>query len=327
MELDMLGKVVAAKILTGAEHALARAIGKQGYPLVSLERQPSPDKKILDSVSRGLCEKYCLVPLAHIDETLIIAIADPGCSVRYGTDLLTGFEGEWRITDTFVLVAEKAEILQAVRRFYGEKTEVSTPDIRVNEVASHPPIVEEEGIASLDPFRQTLLREKIVTPIQIAEADADIKMQGGRLGDHLVRLGYLEETKLVALFSRQYGVPSTDLSTAEIPEDVIRLIPKDVAGRHNLIPVNRQGNSLIVAMSDPSNIYAMDDIKFLTGFNIECVVTTEAQIKEALEKYYDDKTDDIDVPPEDDPTTSVPEPPSDDERDRHLPFHLHVDKR
>ena len=133
---------------------------------------------------------------------------------------------------------------------------------------------------------EILLREKVVTPRQIEEAEDEIRKHGGRLGNTLARLGYVEESQLINFLSRQYGVPSISLNEVEVSEDILNLIPKDVAERHNLIPVNRQGNSLIVAMSDPSNIYAMDDIKFLTGYNVEVVVTTESSIKQALDRYY-----------------------------------------
>ncbi len=133
---------------------------------------------------------------------------------------------------------------------------------------------------------EVLLREKVVTPKQIEEAEDEIRKHGGRLGNTLARLGYVEESQLINFLSRQYGVPSISLNEVEVSEDILNLIPKDVAERHNLVPVNRQGNSLIVAMSDPSNIYAMDDIKFLTGYNVEVVVTTESSIKQALDKYY-----------------------------------------
>ena len=131
-----------------------------------------------------------------------------------------------------------------------------------------------------------LLREKVVTVKQLEEAKNEIRRHGGRLGNTLAKLGYVEESQLISFLSRQYGVPSISLDEVDVSEDVVKLIPKDVAERHNLIPINRQGNSLIVAMSDPSNIYAMDDIKFLTGYNVEVVVSDESSIKKALDRYY-----------------------------------------
>ena len=131
-----------------------------------------------------------------------------------------------------------------------------------------------------------LLREKVVTLQQLEEAKDEIRKHGGRLGNTLAKLGYVEESQLINFLSRQYGVPSISMDEIDVSEDVLKLIPRDVAERHNIIPVNRQGNSIIVAMSDPSNIYAMDDIKFLTGYNVEVVVSSEGAIKGALDKYY-----------------------------------------
>src|SRR5207244_4591061 len=97
------------------------------------------------------------------------------------------------------------------------------------------------------------------------------------------------ESALTNLPPQQHGVPSINLKEFDIDAEVVRLVPKDVAEKHQCIPVNRAGASLILAMSDPSNIYAIDDIKFLTGYNIEVVVASEQAIKEALEKYYTEK--------------------------------------
>lgn len=138
---------------------------------------------------------------------------------------------------------------------------------------------------------EMLLRENVVSLAQLEEAQSEVMKFGGRLGNTLAKLGYVQETQLVQFLSRQYGVPSIEVEDVEIPLDVIDLIPRAVAERHSLIPINLQGSSLIVAMSDPSNIYAMDDIKFLTGFNVEVVVASETSIRRAQERYYDMPTD------------------------------------
>ena len=150
-------------------------------------------------------------------------------------------------------------------------------------MADAPSSTSQKGIGDI------LLREKVVTPKQLEEAKNEIRKTGGRLGNTLAKLGYVEESQLVSFLSRQYGVPSISLDEVDVSDDVLKLIPKDVAERHNVVPINRQGNSLIVAMSDPSNIYAMDDIKFLTGYNVEVVVSTESSIKGALDRYYSDE--------------------------------------
>jgi type IV pilus assembly protein PilB len=134
---------------------------------------------------------------------------------------------------------------------------------------------------------ELLVRNKLIDEKQLAKALEDQKASGGRLGASLVKLGYLKEEDLAAFLSRQYGVPSINLSEFDIDESVIKLIPPDVVQKYQLIPVNRAGSTLIVAMADPSNIFAIDDIKFMTGYNVEVVVAAEASIKIAIDKYYD----------------------------------------
>lgn len=133
---------------------------------------------------------------------------------------------------------------------------------------------------------ELLVRENLISLQQLQKAQESQRMEGGKLGYHLTKLGFIEETELTQFLSKQYGVPAINLSEFEIDPDVIQLVPRDVAEKHQLIPVNRAGASLIVAMSDPSNIFAIDDVKFLTGYNIEVVVAAEAAIQASIEKYY-----------------------------------------
>ena len=134
---------------------------------------------------------------------------------------------------------------------------------------------------------ELLVRNKLIDEKQLAKALEEQKASGGRLGASLTKLGFLKEEDLAAFLSRQYGVPSINLNEFEIDESVIKLVPADVVQKYQLIPVNRAGSTLIVAMADPSNIFAIDDIKFMTGYNVEVVVTSEASIKTAIDKYYD----------------------------------------
>jgi len=134
---------------------------------------------------------------------------------------------------------------------------------------------------------ELLVRNKLIDEQQLAKALEEQKASGGRLGASLVKLGFLKEEDLAAFLSRQYGVPSINLSEFEIDESVIKLIPAEVVQKYQLIPVNRAGSTLIVAMADPSNIFAIDDIKFMTGYNVEVVVAAENSIKAAIDKYYD----------------------------------------
>ncbi len=108
-------------------------------------------------------------------------------------------------------------------------------------------------------------------------------------GSLLVKQGAIAESDLTSFLSKQYGVPSISLKDFEIGDDVIKLVPKQTAVKHGVVPVNRAGSSLIIAMSDPSNILALDDIKFSTGYNVEVVVASEQAIREAIDHYYGEK--------------------------------------
>ena len=133
---------------------------------------------------------------------------------------------------------------------------------------------------------EMLLRSNVVSEEQLEDARQTSRQDGKGLTGALAKLGYVQETQLVEFLSRQYGVPSINLEEVEVQQEVIELVPREVAERHNVIPIERQGSTIVVAMTDPSNIYAMDDIKFLTGFTVEAVVTSEASIESALERYY-----------------------------------------
>ncbi|MDP2304473.1 MAG: type IV-A pilus assembly ATPase PilB [Pseudomonadota bacterium] len=133
---------------------------------------------------------------------------------------------------------------------------------------------------------ELLVREKLISPLQLQKAMEGQRSTGGRLGHQLTKLGYIDENELTAFLSKQYGVPSIHLADFEIDPEVLKLLPKELVVRHQIIPVNRAGTTLIVAMADPSNIYAIDDVKFVTNFNIDVVVASEQAIADAIEKYY-----------------------------------------
>ena len=133
---------------------------------------------------------------------------------------------------------------------------------------------------------ELLVKENLITPLQLKIAVTAQRSSGGRLGHELTKLGYIEENELIAFLSKQYSVPSINLSEFEIDQEVLKVLPKEVVTRHQVIPVNRTGGTLIVAMADPSNIYAVDDIKFITGMKIDVVVASEQAIAESIEKYY-----------------------------------------
>ncbi len=137
-----------------------------------------------------------------------------------------------------------------------------------------------------DRIGELLLREKLITHDQLKNAVEEQKKSGGRLGYNLTKMGFISEKDLTSFLSRQYGIPTIDLSTQEIDSEIIRLIPEDVAQKYQVIPVSRTGSTLVVAMADPSNIFAIDDIKFLTGYNVEPLVASDASIKTAIDNLY-----------------------------------------
>ena len=133
---------------------------------------------------------------------------------------------------------------------------------------------------------ELLLREKRITPAQLQQALAHQRTNGGRLGTNLVQMGFVKDDDITSILSRQYGVPAIALGTFELDPEVVRLIPAETAIKYLVLPVGRSGPSLTLAMLDPTNVFAMDDIKFMTGLQIEPVVASETAIREAIAKYH-----------------------------------------
>ena len=133
---------------------------------------------------------------------------------------------------------------------------------------------------------ELLVRENLISPTQLKKARDRSKRDGSRLGYELTRLGFVEEGDLTSFLSRHFGVPSVNISDIDIPQEIINLIPGEVAERHQCLPINRSGGTLVVAMADPSNIYAIDDLKFMTGYKIEPVVASESALETAIHTYY-----------------------------------------
>jgi type IV pilus assembly protein PilB len=133
---------------------------------------------------------------------------------------------------------------------------------------------------------EILIRDNLITAEQLKQALEHQKTNGGRLGTALVKLGFVGDEEITAVLSRQYGVPSINLAYFEIDPTVIKLIPMETASKYSVLPLSRVGSSLTVAMVDPTNVFAMDDIKFMTGFNVEPVVASESAIVEAIKKNY-----------------------------------------
>src|SRR4249920_1146600 len=131
-----------------------------------------------------------------------------------------------------------------------------------------------------------LVKENLITQQQLKEALEYQRVHGGRLGHCLIKLGFVTDDEITAILSRQYGVPSINLSFFDVDPGVVKLIPVETAQKYQIMPLSRVGSTLTIAMIDPTNVFAMDDIKFMTGFNIEPVVASETAIRESIDKYY-----------------------------------------
>src|SRR5216117_336042 len=133
---------------------------------------------------------------------------------------------------------------------------------------------------------EILLKEKRITADQLQQALNHQKANGGKLGYNLVKMGFIKDEEITALLSKQYGVPSINLAQFEIDAAIVKLIPAETAHKYQIVPLSRAGATLTIAMTDPTNVFAMDEIKFMTGYNVEPVVASEAAVTDAIQKYY-----------------------------------------
>jgi type IV pilus assembly protein PilB len=133
---------------------------------------------------------------------------------------------------------------------------------------------------------EILVKESLITQDQLQKALEFQRVNGGKLGSCLTKMGFITDDDITGVLSRQYGVPSINLKYYEIDPNVIRLIPQDTATRYQVVPLSRVGSVLTIAMTDPTNVFAMDDVKFMTGFNVEPVVASEVAIADAISRFY-----------------------------------------
>src|SRR5882672_7215948 len=133
---------------------------------------------------------------------------------------------------------------------------------------------------------ESLLRENLISPQQLKEALEYQRTNGGRLGTNLVKLGIIEDSEIAKHLSRQYGVPSVNLSFFEVDRTSVKMVPQDVAAKYMVLPLSRVGATLTLAMVDPTNVFAIDDIKFMTGLSVEPVIVSEAAFQAVFEKFY-----------------------------------------
>src|SRR3954453_22868567 len=141
-------------------------------------------------------------------------------------------------------------------------------------------------MSNVNRLGELLVREKLISLQQLRQAQDEQRKSGQNLGATLDKLGYISHGEITNFLSAQYRVPAVNLDEYEIDQEVLKLVSRDVCDKHKIIPVSRAGSSLIMAMADPTNLHAIDDIKFLTGFNVGPVVASESAIASAVERFY-----------------------------------------
>jgi type IV pilus assembly protein PilB len=136
-----------------------------------------------------------------------------------------------------------------------------------------------------------LVADGLLTQAQLQKALTEQKGSTEKLGSVLIKLGFINEEQLIGFLSRQYGVPSITLSQLEIDPTLLRLVPAPIARKYEIIPVRRMGNSLAVAMADPTNVFALDDIAFMTNLQVLPLVASQSAIRKAIDRHYESKTE------------------------------------
>src|SRR5258708_20440382 len=132
-----------------------------------------------------------------------------------------------------------------------------------------------------------LVAERLITEDQLKQALAEQKGRTEKLGSILARLGFITEEQLIGFLSRQYGIPSITLTNIDVDTETLRLVPAPIARKYEVLPVKRIGGTLTLAMADPTNVFALDDIAFMTSLQILPVVAPQATIRKAIEKHYE----------------------------------------
>jgi len=148
-------------------------------------------------------------------------------------------------------------------------------------------VASERRQGSLSRLGDRLVAEKLITTEQLQRALAEQKGSADKLGTILVRLGFITEDSLVSFLSKQYSIPAITVAQVDPDPDVLKLVPEQIAKKHSVLPIKRMGNTLTLAMADPTNVFALDDVGFMTGLQIQPVVASEAAIRKAFERLYD----------------------------------------
>jgi len=132
-----------------------------------------------------------------------------------------------------------------------------------------------------------LVNEGLITQENLQRALSEQKGTNEKLGSILVRLGLIQEDQLIGFLSRQYGIPSITLSQLDIDPEVVKLVPAQIAKKYEVLPVKRTGNALTLAMADPTNVFALDDVAFMTNLQVLPVVASQGAIRQAIERLYE----------------------------------------
>jgi len=136
---------------------------------------------------------------------------------------------------------------------------------------------------------ELLIERGVINQGQLDKALAYQKEKGGLIGEILVELGFAREEDIAQALTAQYGFPYLPLANYEINPEITNIIPARVARQYILVPIDKVGNNLTVAMSNPLNVQAIEDIELISGLNVQTFVSTSTDIKKAIEKYYKDK--------------------------------------
>ena len=142
-------------------------------------------------------------------------------------------------------------------------------------------------VASSERLGDLLVREGLITREQLEKALQEQRQNGTRVGYNLVKLGFIQETELTKMLARQYKMPAVDLSKFEVDPRIAKLIPADLAIKHLVLPLKRDGRTLTVAMADPTNLGVLDDLKFITRYDIFPVIGGEFTLKTTIERLYE----------------------------------------
>ncbi|MCX5687311.1 MAG: type II secretion system protein GspE, partial [Candidatus Omnitrophica bacterium] len=137
---------------------------------------------------------------------------------------------------------------------------------------------------------ELLINNKVISKSQLDKALRIQKENGGSLKDILVKSGFITEKDLVSILSQGLGIPPISLARFKIDPELLKLIPHDVANKYQIIPVSKVGNMLTIAMSDPLNIFSVDDLKAITGLDIGIIISSNKEVQDAIEQYYVENT-------------------------------------